>query len=203
VLTLSKLSLVVWLEAFLQPLYDFLSHSLKQLFLEFQRMCYVLTWKGNKIPKKCENKMDRHIVSYEMCDGMISTYDCKDAWWCFKNNIANEKLNLLLELELILGLHAILPLLDYVRTLIKFAQSHNMFICDVIDVVKNLPTKVLQWSLQQIWWPHIWWVECFWNIHQQESIYELVCRPKWWRSQLPCYWIIFLVLNNLWTNIVF
>jgi hypothetical protein len=26
-----------------------------------------------------------------------------------------------------------LPLLDYVHTLIKFAQSHNMFICNVIQ----------------------------------------------------------------------
>jgi hypothetical protein len=67
------------LEAVLQALYDFLSHSLKQLFLEFQRMCDVLTCKGNKIAKKCENKMDQHIVSYETCDGVISTYDCKDA----------------------------------------------------------------------------------------------------------------------------
>jgi len=59
----------------------------------------------------------------------------------FKNSIANENLNFLRDLELILGLHAILPLLDYVRTLIKFAQSHNMFICDVIDVVKIYQLK--------------------------------------------------------------
>ncbi len=47
-----------------------------------------------------------------------------------------KNLNVLCDLELILGLHAILPLLDYVCTLIKFAQSHNMFVCDVIDAMK-------------------------------------------------------------------
>jgi len=50
-----------------------------------------------------------------------------------KNSIVNETLNFLCDLELILSLHAILPLLDYVHTLIKFAQSHNMFICNVIQ----------------------------------------------------------------------
>lgn len=44
-----------------------------------------------------------------------------------ENNIANESLNLF-DLELIMWLHAILPLLDCVHTLIKFAQFHDMFI---------------------------------------------------------------------------
>jgi hypothetical protein len=59
-----------------------------------------------------------------------------------KNSIVNENLNFFCDLELILGLHAILPLLDYVHTLIKFAQSHNMFICNVIDTMKIYQLKL-------------------------------------------------------------
>jgi hypothetical protein len=52
-----------------------------------------------------------------------------------KNNTTIKNLSLLCDLELILGLHAILSLLDCVHTLIKFAQSCNIFVCDFIDVV--------------------------------------------------------------------
>jgi hypothetical protein len=45
-----------------------------------------------------------------------------------KNNIAIENLSLLCDLELIMGLHAIVPLLDFVHALIKLAQSW-MFSC--------------------------------------------------------------------------
>jgi hypothetical protein len=38
-----------------------------------------------------------------------------------KKNIATKNLNLLCDLELIMGLHAILPLLDFVHALIKLA----------------------------------------------------------------------------------
>jgi hypothetical protein len=47
-----------------------------------------------------------------------------------------------LKLELIFGLHAILPLLDYMFTLIKFPQSRNVFVCDFIDVVKIYQLKL-------------------------------------------------------------
>jgi len=53
-----------------------------------------------------------------------------------KNNTTIEILNLLCGLELIFGLHAILPLLDCVYTLIKFAQFCIVFVCDFIDAMK-------------------------------------------------------------------
>jgi hypothetical protein len=53
-----------------------------------------------------------------------------------RNNNVVENLNLLCDLELILGLHAILLLLDYVHTLMKLAQSRDVVVYDFIDVVK-------------------------------------------------------------------
>jgi len=51
------------------------------------------------------------------------------------NNIANENWNLFCDFELILGLHVILSLLDYLHILIKFAQSY-LFVCYFIDAMK-------------------------------------------------------------------
>ncbi len=53
-----------------------------------------------------------------------------------RNNTTNENLNLIYDLELIVGLHAILPLLYYVHILIKFSQSRNMFVCDFTKAMK-------------------------------------------------------------------
>ncbi len=52
------------------------------------------------------------------------------------SNTITKNMNLLFDLELILGLHAILLLLDFVHTFIKLAQSHDVFVCDFIDMVK-------------------------------------------------------------------
>jgi len=52
------------------------------------------------------------------------------------NNIVAINLSLFCDLELILGLHAILPFLDFVHTLIKLTQSHDVFICDFVNTVK-------------------------------------------------------------------
>jgi len=58
------------------------------------------------------------------------------------NSAANENLSLLCDLELIMGLLTILLLLDYVHSLIKFAQSHDMFMGDFINVVKMCQLKL-------------------------------------------------------------
>jgi len=53
-----------------------------------------------------------------------------------KCNIAIENLNPFCDLELILGLHAIFALLDYMHALIKLAKSCHIFVYDFIDAVK-------------------------------------------------------------------
>jgi hypothetical protein len=53
-----------------------------------------------------------------------------------RNNTTTKNLSLLCDLELILGLHAVLSFLNSMHTLIKLAQSHDVFICDFIDTMK-------------------------------------------------------------------
>jgi hypothetical protein len=53
-----------------------------------------------------------------------------------KCNIAIENLSPFFDLELILELHVIFPLLDYMHALIKLTKSCHIFVYDFIDVVK-------------------------------------------------------------------
>jgi hypothetical protein len=138
-LVLSKLSLVVQLEALLHTLYGFFFHSPKK-FLEFQSLCDVLIEKGNKLlknmkikwsnmfPMKCVMEQYRPFIAMMHDDGL-------------HNNITTKNLSLLCDLKLIFGLHTILPLLDYMTTLIKFVQSCNIFVCVFIDVMKIYQLK--------------------------------------------------------------
>jgi hypothetical protein len=55
---------------------------------------------------------------------------------CQRSNTTNENFSFLCELELIFGLHAIFSLLENVHALIKSTQSHDVFVCDFINVMK-------------------------------------------------------------------
>jgi hypothetical protein len=52
------------------------------------------------------------------------------------NNAPNDNLSLLCNLELIMGLLTILLLLDCVHSLIKFAQSCDVFVGNFINAMK-------------------------------------------------------------------
>ncbi len=52
------------------------------------------------------------------------------------NDIASKNLNVLCDVELILGLPCLLPLLKCVHKLIKIAQDYDVFVCDIVEVVK-------------------------------------------------------------------
>jgi hypothetical protein len=53
-----------------------------------------------------------------------------------ENEAARSNLQKLLDLELILGLHYILPLLELVHTLIKYIQGKDEYICDFVETIK-------------------------------------------------------------------
>lgn len=53
-----------------------------------------------------------------------------------RNNIVAINLSLFCDLELIIGLHVILPFLDFMHTLVKLTQSCDVFVCEFVDMVK-------------------------------------------------------------------
>jgi hypothetical protein len=61
-----------------------------------------------------------------------------------KSKFAWENLDLLCDLELVFGLPCILPMLEMVHTLIKYAQKQEVFICEFIDDAKSTEAKLHQ-----------------------------------------------------------
>jgi hypothetical protein len=53
-----------------------------------------------------------------------------------KNDIASKNLNVVCDMELILGLPCLLPLFKCVHKLIKIVQGQDVFVCNLVEVVK-------------------------------------------------------------------
>jgi hypothetical protein len=53
-----------------------------------------------------------------------------------KNDTTNKNLNVLCDVELILGLPCLLPLLECVHKFIKIVHSWDVFVCNLLEVVK-------------------------------------------------------------------
>ncbi len=50
----------------------------------------------------------------------------------------------LLDIELILSLHYILPFLELVHMLIKYAQRQDVYICDFVETIKMCKSKMYE-----------------------------------------------------------
>ncbi len=53
-----------------------------------------------------------------------------------KSDIANKNLSALCDMELILGFPCLLPLLECVYKFIKIAQGWDVYVCNLVEVVK-------------------------------------------------------------------
>jgi hypothetical protein len=53
-----------------------------------------------------------------------------------KRGISSKNLSVLCDVELILGLLCLLPLLDCVHKLIKIVQGRYVFVCDLVEAIK-------------------------------------------------------------------
>jgi hypothetical protein len=53
-----------------------------------------------------------------------------------KNDTTSKNLSALCDMELILGLPCLLPLLECVHKLIKIVQGQDVFVCNLVEVVK-------------------------------------------------------------------
>jgi hypothetical protein len=61
-----------------------------------------------------------------------------------ENEVARSNLQKLLDLELIFGLHCILPLLELIHTLIKYTQGKDVYICDFVEAIKMCKVKLYE-----------------------------------------------------------
>lgn len=51
-------------------------------------------------------------------------------------DVANNDLHAFLDIDTILGMTCVLPLLECIKSLIKFAKSHDVYVVDYIEALK-------------------------------------------------------------------
>jgi hypothetical protein len=57
-------------------------------------------------------------------------------------------LDLFCDLHMLMGMFCLLPLLESVNAIIKFAQRRDIFICDFVAIVKIYQTNLYKWCIQ-------------------------------------------------------
>jgi predicted glycosyltransferase involved in capsule biosynthesis len=60
------------------------------------------------------------------------------------HDITKSSLELFCDVEVFLGLTCIIPMLELVQSLSKFAQNQDIFICDFVTIVKKCEAQLYQ-----------------------------------------------------------
>jgi hypothetical protein len=76
--------------------------------------------------------------------GKYQTFITKMSKDQIENEATRSNLQKLLDLELILGLHGILPLCESIHTLIKYTQGKDVYICDFVEAIKMCKVKLYE-----------------------------------------------------------
>jgi len=79
--------------------------------------------------------VDLHVVFYEKGSWGAQAFSGEKEWWfpCHPNNKTTVKL--LCDVEVVMGFTCIMPMLEVVHEVIKFAQSSNTFVCDFVEAM--------------------------------------------------------------------
>ncbi len=101
----------------------------------------VETWWAENFAK-CEHLMDKHVEVFETCHGRIQNNDCEDVTrQCFSYS-SKVQSRPFCDFHMLLGLFCLLPLLEVVNVLIKYAQGRDVFICDFVATIKICQTNL-------------------------------------------------------------
>jgi hypothetical protein len=76
-----------------------------------------------------------HLPLIEACHDRVQGFDFEHALWLGQKQNAHNNLDLLCGLELILGLPYLMPILEVVHILTKYAQCENVFIINFVDAI--------------------------------------------------------------------
>jgi hypothetical protein len=139
--TLSDLPVVSQIEDLLQSLYAYFNKSPKQ-HLQFVKLTEVLQSKGLKILKNVKTRwisilspavrvMNEYKVLLVIMKEMSSSLD-----------VAQKNLNLLCDVQVLLGLSRLLPMLRCAHLLMQFAQSRDVFVCDYIAAIQVCQAEI-------------------------------------------------------------
>jgi hypothetical protein len=132
---LLNLPMVAKLEDLLQALYFYFSNSLER-HLEFIKLVEILEIRGLKILQNVKTRWISMLKPFKWVMAKYKTLIVKMSRENVSVAQARFDLNLLCHLHMLLGLFCLLPLLEAVNALIKFAQRRDVFICDFVATVE-------------------------------------------------------------------
>ncbi len=80
--------------------------------------------------------MDLHVVAYSVGSYRILNFSDEDNDDMNTMVVAKTNMGYLCDIQMIMGLICIMPLLKAIYTLIKFVQGQNTFVCDFVTFGK-------------------------------------------------------------------
>jgi hypothetical protein len=117
------------IESFLQRLHAYFAHSPNR-HLEFTKLAKVMEATGNKSFAMWRfNGFPCWVMQKETWQS--TKFDCWKWLWIIVQTSKH-----LCDLQIVFELACILPLLKFVHVLIKFAHMQNIFVCDLVVVIK-------------------------------------------------------------------
>jgi hypothetical protein len=119
--TFSNLPLVFRIESLLQCIYVYFSHSPKR-HLEFAKLVEIMETKGNKLLQNMKYSWISMLSPLKHVLFEYHTLLMKMALDAATITFAKSNLCLLTDVEMLLGLNVVMPLLEAMHSLIKFAQ---------------------------------------------------------------------------------
>lgn len=90
--------------------------------LKFTKLAKIMETKGNKILQNMKIKWTYVVCTFSL-NAPIATF-------------AKYNQYLMVNVKMLLGLNVIMPLLETIHSLIKFAQPHDVFVCNFITTMK-------------------------------------------------------------------
>lgn len=112
--------------------------------LEFVNLARILETKGLKLLQNIKTYWISMFSPLKQLLGEYKSLVVKMYTDAPKNKPTQKNLDLRCHLELVLGLSYILPMLEVVHTLIKYAQRWDVFICEFLDVTRSTKAKLYQ-----------------------------------------------------------
>jgi hypothetical protein len=134
-LTLLNLPIVVKIETLLASVYTYFSHSPKRN-LERSKLAEIMETKGLKILCNIKTKWISMVAPSKVVLEEFKILLVKMAKDAIANEFATINYELLFDIETILGLTCLLPMLEALQGLNKYVQNKETFICDFVGSVK-------------------------------------------------------------------
>jgi len=124
-------------------LYSFFAYNLKK-FLEFIKLVETLKTKGLKLLRNVKIHWISMLSPLKRLLAHYKSLVVKMHFDCEKNKSVYGNFELFCDLDVILGLPYVMPILEVVHYVIKYAQCWGVFIMDILDAINDtLPSPKL------------------------------------------------------------